>query len=141
MAIFTNNPTYSLFRKLAQIRLDEAKLLFSKGKYNGAYYLSGYTLELAIKAYYCKKLGKYPFPPKPEVVKGLYIHDLTSLMANTELIRDLDNDLKTNLDLQKNWLVAKDWSEDSRYTINKKAVSDAMLKAVQIIFNWIQTKW
>ena len=38
------------FQQLAQVRLDEAKVLLDVGKWGGAYYLAGYAVELALKA-------------------------------------------------------------------------------------------
>ncbi|MCP5119377.1 MAG: HEPN domain-containing protein, partial [bacterium] len=38
------------FQNLALERLDDAKVLLDGGRYNGAYYLSGYVVECALKA-------------------------------------------------------------------------------------------
>ncbi len=43
--------------KLALERFQEANILFRAGKYDGAYYLSGYSIELALKAKICRRFG------------------------------------------------------------------------------------
>ena len=40
------------FQLLAEQRLDEAKALLDLGKWGGAYYLAGYVVELALKAFF-----------------------------------------------------------------------------------------
>lgn len=37
------------FIQLVDLRLDEAKILLDHGKWDGAYYLAGYVVELALK--------------------------------------------------------------------------------------------
>ena len=38
------------FQQLADVRIDEAAVLFAQGKYDGAYYLAGYAVECGLKA-------------------------------------------------------------------------------------------
>jgi HEPN domain-containing protein len=45
------------FRKLAQSRLAEARILLSNRKYDGAAYLCGYAIELILKSRICRNLG------------------------------------------------------------------------------------
>ena len=55
-------PTRSELKKLANIRLAEAKSLLENGYYDGASYLAGYALEMALKARICKILEIDKFP-------------------------------------------------------------------------------
>ena len=43
------------FQKLAEIRLEEAATLLNAGKFDGAYYLSGYAVECGLKACIAKQ--------------------------------------------------------------------------------------
>ena len=58
------------FKALADERLEEAKALLDEGKWDGAYYLAGYAVELASKACIIKNLLEtdvFPdreFPPR-----------------------------------------------------------------------------
>jgi hypothetical protein len=38
------------FRQLAEVRIEEALVLFAQGLYDGAYYLAGYAVECGLKA-------------------------------------------------------------------------------------------
>lgn len=133
--------TFSSCKKLACVRLDEAKILYKSKKYSGAYYLAGYAIELGIKAFYCKSRRKYTFPPEPKVVNRLYVHDLNDLITVCELKREFDKDTKNDNSLQSNWETVKDWSEKSRYFQIKKSDSESMINSVEVILKWIQTKW
>lgn len=133
--------TFSLCKKLACARLQEAKILYKSRKYSGAYYLAGYAIELGIKAFYCKGIRKYTFPPDPQVVKDLYQHNLNKLMKACELEVEYSKDIKTNKSLQSNWLTVKDWGVVSRYSQISKSDSESMINSVEVIFEWIQTKW
>ena len=72
--------TFSSEKKLAAIRLEEAKVLYRARQYSGAYYLSGYAIELGLKAYFCKSVRKYSFPEK-EVVDKLYMYLLFKFLS------------------------------------------------------------
>ena len=48
--------TRAEFQQLAEQRLLEAKALLDQGKWDGAYYLAGYAVELALKACVIKML-------------------------------------------------------------------------------------
>ncbi len=48
--------TRAEFQQLAEARLEEAKTPLDAGKWDGAYYLAGYAVELALKASIIKKL-------------------------------------------------------------------------------------
>ena len=44
-------------KQLAYERLEEAKILCAAGKYDGAFYLAGYSIELMLKAKICETWG------------------------------------------------------------------------------------
>jgi HEPN domain-containing protein len=48
--------TRAEFQQLAHARLEESKALPDLGRWDGAYYLAGYTVELALKACIIKTL-------------------------------------------------------------------------------------
>jgi len=65
------------FHKLADIRIKEAKVLLDRQCYEGAYYLSGYSVECALKACIAKKTQAHDFPPQD--ARTFYTHDLDIL--------------------------------------------------------------
>jgi len=48
-------------QRLTRLRLAEAKVLFDNRRYEGAYYLLGYAIECAFKAYLAKQTKRYDF--------------------------------------------------------------------------------
>ncbi len=47
---------------LAHARIDDAKALLAAGRYDGATYLCGYAIEVALKARICRTLSWPEFP-------------------------------------------------------------------------------
>ena len=66
-------------QQLATTRLDEAQLLLLAGRFSGAYYLAGYSVECALKAVIAKKTQQYDFPDKQHVIKA-HTHNLQTLV-------------------------------------------------------------
>ena len=67
-------------KKLAVDRLEDAKALLVARRYEGAVYLTGYSIELALKAKICAHLGWEKFD-----VPALRIHSLELLLRFTGL--------------------------------------------------------
>ncbi len=74
---------HKTFKYLSYLRIKEAKVLFKYKQYCGAYYLLGYSMELALKACYCKGVKAGTFPIKEAVAK-LYSHNLENLLLVLE---------------------------------------------------------
>src|SRR5690242_2427089 len=97
-------------RRLARIRLKEARALLTAGCYDGAYYLCGYAVECGLKARIAKATRRSEFPDL-EKVKASYTHDLSALVKQAGLKAALEADAASDLDFGLYWAVAKDWSE------------------------------
>src|SRR6266700_3947380 len=52
----------SELRKIARARLRDSEVLFDTGRYDGATYLCGYAIELALKARICRVLNWLGYP-------------------------------------------------------------------------------
>jgi len=103
------------FQKISRLRVREAKALLDKRLFSGAYYLLGYAVECAFKACIARNTDKYDFPPNPRQVNKIYTHDLEALLKASGLEHELENEMKKNPELERNWSTVKDWKEDSRY--------------------------
>ena len=126
------------FQKLAQIRLKDAEVLIENRQFDGAYYLSGYVIECALKACIAKKTREYDFPPNASTIKKVYTHDLTSLIREAGL--------KVEGSLVKiSWSVVKDWSEQHRYQIHTEMEAQDLYAAVadpqEGVLQWIKQYW
>lgn len=51
-------------KNIALTRLEEVEVLLKNRKYSGAYYLSGYVVECALKACIAKQTKRFDFPDR-----------------------------------------------------------------------------
>jgi HEPN domain-containing protein len=130
-------------QNLALTRLKEVEVLLNNHQYSGAYYLSGYVIECALKACIAKQTQEFDFPDKKTVMDS-YTHDLEKLVKVAKLdtqLKSLLND--TNFSLR--WLEVRDWSEESRYqTHNRQKALDiysAITDPNHGVLQWLQQHW
>ncbi len=130
------------FENLASIRLTEVRLLLDNHQYSGAYYLSGYVVECALKACIAKRTQQYDFPDK-KTVEDSHTHDLTKLIK----VAGLDSELQSKLsdpNFQAKWLVVGQWSEKTRYAIHSEQSAIDIYAAINDnhgILQWLQQHW
>jgi len=131
------------FQNISKMRLQESKALLAAGFPEGAYYLAGYAIECALKACIAKRTREHDFPEKDS--SNFYVHDLERLLGHAKLKSEFELALRLNPAMNSNWIVAKDWSEKSRY--DKKTVEEAtgLLKAIEDqnggLLQWVQKHW
>lgn len=132
------------FKCLAGVRLSEAKILLDNRKYDGAYYLSGYVIECALKACIARQVRRFQFPDK-NLANNCYTHDLNKLVNLANLKPDLDRHISNNNNFEINWTIVKDWSEESRYKRNRKLEASDIYLAVSDsnngVLEWLQRHW
>jgi HEPN domain-containing protein len=116
-------------QSLSMLRLEEAKLLFQNGKYSGAYYLAGYSIEFALKACIASNF-RSGFIPDKSFVNELYTHNLDKLIGLAGLREELTKETKANSIFAGYWGVVKDWSEQVRYSISDVVTATALLSAI-----------
>ena len=130
------------FQELAELRLSEGQVLFDAGFYSGAYYLTGYAIECALKACICKKVQQYDFPPGSDLKKSHYSHNFKDLVNTSGLKNDLDQKSLQDIAFAEFWKVVIVWNELKRYEygVADKDARD-LLDAVRGILPWIQQYW
>jgi HEPN domain-containing protein len=137
--------TRAEFQELAEQRLAEAKALLDQGQWDGAYYLAGYAVELALKACIIKILLATDAFPDKEFSKNCYTHAVEKLVVLAKLDGALKTAAYADPDLLTNWALARDWSEEKRYhRIDKteaEALYAAIADAVHGVLPWIKTQW
>ncbi|MCU0431944.1 MAG: HEPN domain-containing protein [Bacteroidia bacterium] len=119
--------TPSEIRLLARQRLSEANVLCKNGHYDGAFYLAGYSVELALKAKICELFGvpnlfDESLSPNNSI-KGIReirrfakTHDLYVLLISSGLLNKFENEIARNYSLSKcNSLLFGNWTENVRY--------------------------
>jgi hypothetical protein len=132
-------------QKLALIRVKEGKVLFNKKCYSGAYYVSGYAVECALKACIAKRTKKSDFPPDRKALENIYTHEIERLIKGAGLELDRDSMLKSDKIFERYWTVVKDWSEEARYNQYKKIEAEDLITAINDprhgVLLWIQNYW
>jgi HEPN domain-containing protein len=129
-------------KNLALTGLEEVEVLLQNRQYSGAYYLSGYVIECALKACMAKQTKKFDFPDY-KTVRESYTHKLEQLVK----VAKLDTELKSlnDPDFSLRWSTVKDWSEESRYqTHNKQEALDiysAITDPNHGVLQWLQQHW
>ncbi len=134
------------FQKLTRLRIRDAQALLKTGRNaSGSYYLAGYAVECAIKSCIARKTKAGDWSPSPEIARELYSHDLAKLLKQASLNQMLDSAMKTNQKLSDNWIVVKDWSEQSRYLIKSQVDALLLFNAVTDpqdgVLQWIKQYW
>ncbi len=114
-------------KALALERLGEAEILYPNKKFDGAFYLAGYSAELMLKAKICTRTGVpnlfdeddkvlKSIPGISEIRKSIKTHNLIVLLILSGLKEKFDADKSTNQHLFKaNSLLFSIWNENSRY--------------------------
>jgi HEPN domain-containing protein len=99
--------------KLQKTRLDDAEALLEAGRFDGAIYLSGYSIEIALKARICKTLRWPAFPETNKEFEGLIsfkTHDFNLLLR----LSGVETLIKSNhLD---DWSTVLTWKPELRYS-------------------------
>jgi HEPN domain-containing protein len=130
---------------LSRLRRREARALLRSGLAAGSYYLTGYAVECALKACIAAETKRFDFPDKRRAVDS-YTHDLSVLLRMAGLQLKLDEAVKTNHVLDRNWAVVKDWKETSRYDrtigMNKaRALYKSATARRNGVLAWLRPHW
>lgn len=133
-------------QELAEIRIAEAAALLklTPPKSDGAYYLAGYAVELALKACIAKTVNQHDWPEK-KFVADCHTHDISALIRFAQLETARAADALANPALEANWIIVKDWNERSRYQRHVQVKAQNLINAITDVANgvlpWIKTHW
>jgi hypothetical protein len=137
-------PQSADFRTLANMRAREALFLLRGSQWSGAYYLAGYAIECAFKAYLAKEFRSWCMPDKNKVTKA-HIHNLLELAGQCNLAGLMDAHALSDPVFSTNWATVKDWSEESRYRIWTEIRATDMCRAVNDrnhgVLAWVKSRW
>lgn len=130
--------------KLAQLRLDDAIFLLQAKRHSAAYYLAGYSVELALKACIAKLVQANTIPDKA-FVNAIYVHKLDNLISTAGLRPAFEAEIKIDLDLAAYWAIANNWSEESRYAFWDPFAAASLIQAIHEpnhgVFQWVKKHW
>jgi len=100
---------------ISEARLIDAESLFNSGRYDGAAYLCGYSIEIALKRKICKTLKWHGFPSSNkefEKIKSLKTHDLDVLLSFTGIEEEMKSTFLTE------WSLISNWNPENRYNLS-----------------------
>lgn len=103
--------TLSDLNTLSLARLEDAKALMKAERYDGAMYIAGYAIELALKARICKTLKWTEFPETQDY-RSFKVHNLDVLLH----LSGIEDDINSNYWID--WSLASKWNPENRYKTN-----------------------
>ena len=118
------------FLALADLRIEEAKVLLDQQKWDGAYYLAGYSVECMLKAGIAKLTREHDFPATRNYSVDCYTHDLERLLTLAGLEPAWIAECGTDAILDKYWDIVLAWSESSRYERKSQLEAESMYNAI-----------
>lgn len=122
-------------RKLARARLTDAKLLLRARRYDGAIYIGGYVVEIALKARICRTLKWESFPSSRKEFASLATfrtHDLDLLLA----LSGREQRIKSRHLAE--WSNVATWDPEVRYRTpgsTTKADADLLVSSAEVLLN------
>ena len=102
-------------RTLSAARLEDAHTLLSAGRPEGAYYLCGYAVELALKARVCETLRWDGFPETRSEfghLQSFRTHELAMLLHLSGVEREIVTEMKDD------WDKVSTWNPEIRYKLS-----------------------
>ncbi|WP_322866384.1 hypothetical protein U5922_009350 [Aquicoccus sp. G2-2] len=125
-------------------KLEAAQVLAQNKRWSNAYYLAGYSIELALKACVAKFISADTIPDK-NLINKVYTHQITELLGLAGLKSDFDIRKKDDTTFAANWAICSEWSPEARYKDMSAAEATFLLVAISDnthgVLPWIKTYW
>jgi HEPN domain-containing protein len=133
-------------QQLSDDRIEDARILLAASRWSAAYYLSGYSLECALKSCilaHVERTGAIFLDKK--YAEKCWTHNIVELVKQAGIALERDRATGTNPALYQNWIEVIDWSEASRYEVTNQTDAEALYKALTNnpdgVLPWIKTYW
>jgi hypothetical protein len=133
------------YRRVAQARLVDARVLLRARRYDAAYYMAGYVVECALKACIARQFRSGNIPDKGSVDR-LYVHGLPALAQFANLKRDIEAAANSDPQFGAHWLTVQGWTETSRYEVGRQAIDaqnmvDGVADPQHGVLQWLKQHW
>ena len=123
----------------------EAKSLLLAGEPSGAYYLSGYVVEFALKSCIAKQFRAGTWPDKALLRGALLTHDLERLLKIAKLEDAQRIEALADPLFLDNWILVKAWNPETRYASWNTATASDMVMAMEHrrhgVLRWLRKHW
>jgi HEPN domain-containing protein len=116
--------TLEELKNLCRDKLEDAKVLYTANRYDGAFYICGYAVELGLKKRICETLKWEGYPSsKSEFDKlaSFKIHDLEMLLHLSGVESKIKKEFFTD------WSIVVSWNPEMRYSSQKQTEKSAKL--------------
>lgn len=135
---------------LAYSKLQDAEYLLEDNRFDSAYYLAGYAIELLLKARVCKTLGIPDFfdfdnserkklKNESVITKPYKVHDFEQLLILSGIYTEYRNELLNNESFSNAWWIVSQWNENSRYLTGAEPKSvKSFIISVKEVMTWIK---
>jgi HEPN domain-containing protein len=131
-------------QNLSTSKLEAANVLADQKHWSNAYYLAGYSIELALKACVAKQISANTIPEK-SLITRVYTHDIGALVGLASLKAKFDGQKKADSIFAANWGICSEWSPDSRYRDKSATETTYLLVAISDklhgVLPWITNYW
>jgi len=136
---------YQDLKLIAEARLEDARILYQNNRFDGAAYLCGYVVEIALKAKICKALSILEYPDDGNNKSIFSSHDFDRLKLLAGLQEEITLRHKR---LFTNWSLLTQWKPERRYdpvgTHSKQEVRQ-LLNALENpgwgFLSWVKKIW
>lgn len=111
-------------KNLCTDRLEDAKTLFKAGRYEGAFYLCGYVVEMGLKMRICQTLEWVGYPNTANEFKNFLsfkTHDLEVLLHLSGI------ETKVKAKFWSEWSSVISWNPEKRYSSEKQTAQNVEL--------------
>ena len=133
-------------QQLSDERISDARALLAANQWPGAYYLAGYALECALKSCVLAYIDRTGIIFKDKkYTQNCWTHDIEELVRVAGLTIERDKAAGTNITLGQHWMIAKDWSEASRYRMFTQPQAEKLFHALTDntdgVLPWVKNYW
>ena len=128
-------------RKIARARLKDSEVLFERSRYDGAIYLCGLAVEIALKARVCRVLGWATFPENTKEFNNFGLIDIkTHDFVKLAKLCAIEHRIAADVDRDTDWKQVATWRIELRYRhrgLASRGEAQKMLAATQNLVAFI----
>lgn len=131
-------------QKLAERKIESAAALAANKHWSNAYYLAGYSIEMALKAVISKQISADTIPEK-NLINKVYTHEINDLLGLAGLKIEHRDLVSKDSIFAANWAICSEWRPESRYQEKSPAEAHYLLVAITHkkhgVLEWIKKYW
>ena len=126
---------------------EDSLFLLRNKRYSNAYYLSGYSVEIGLKACIAKQICAETIPDEDfmDRNRGIMTHDFSRLVGLAGLQRELKDAQNNDAIFGANWAIVNEWHPRFRYETKDPMSAQLIVAAIgdenSGVMQWIRKHW